>query len=148
MEDHELPRTRSEARAIGSLYFKSFRQCSSKPSHGSVRMVSSGKCRTCANAPRPETPEQAKARRVKERAAEIKGAELEALRAAREEAKAEASALRKQERKTAKRQEAKELKKQAAPVPEVISSAAPLAAPWGGAQAGANQPEQGPPAGS
>jgi hypothetical protein len=134
MEDYELPRTRSEARAIGCRYFNSLRQCS-KARHGSVRLVMSGKCRTCAKTPKPETPEQVKARRARERAAEVKTAERDALRAAREEAKAEAADLRKQERKAAKRQEAKELKKQAAPVPEVISSAAPLEAPWDAVQA-------------
>jgi hypothetical protein len=134
MEDYELPRTRSEAKAIGHRYFNSMRQCS-KARHGSVRLVTSGKCRTCAMTPKPETPEQIKARRARGRAAQVKAAALGVLRAAREEAKAEAAALRKLDRKAAKQQEATALKKEVAPAPEVISSEAPLEAPWDGTQA-------------
>lgn len=75
VDDTYLPNTRSEAKAQGLKVFRSFRFCF-RPRHGSVRLVTTGECKACADARKvkKETPEQAAARRARERAAAAKEA--------------------------------------------------------------------------
>lgn len=75
VDDTYLPNTRSEAKAQGLKVFRSFRFCS-RPRHGSVRLVTTGECKACADARKvkKETPEQAATRRARERAAAAKEA--------------------------------------------------------------------------
>jgi hypothetical protein len=114
-----LSRTRTEARARGMAVFTSLRSCPVR-GHGYVRLVTNGKCRDCVAAPKlkPETPEQAKARKARIKAAEAKEVAKEAAREAKAAARAEAAAERKRERTAAKRRATNEAKQVAARAPE------------------------------
>jgi hypothetical protein len=133
-----LSRTRTEARARGMAVFTSLRSCPVR-GHGYVRLVTSGKCRDCVAAPKlkPETPEQAKVRKARIKAAEVREATKEAAREAKAAARAEAAAERKRARTAAKRQATNEAKRAVAQASGVSSSCVnSLEAPPQGAPAG------------